>query len=265
VDSLSVILTLAGLAVAVASIAIPIWIARRRRRITYEILSSSELASFNEELLHRKLRGHFRYSVQFDEQPHTDPLFVISIRIANNDSDIKRDEFDIPLAITFQSGTKIVAAVMARISDADLKPTIETQANKVNISPTLMNRGDWFVVQIVVALSDNHPVPKVRGHFLGGKIQQKISMEEVPGQWAFITGSFLQMFITCTFLYDMITGPHIVRQIQVFFNPQTGTEYPLNIILGAPTYGLIFTLMFILLIGPIVLTAFKRLRAAISS
>jgi hypothetical protein len=80
-------------------------------------------------------------------------------------STITRDEFETPLSLNMQDGSRALSAEIATVTPAGLEPIVAVTDDCVTIAPLLLNPGDTFTIATLVA--DNEDQPVVGGRIAG--------------------------------------------------------------------------------------------------
>lgn len=137
----AVVFGFASLIVAIVTVQI----SRRRKSLGYGILPTTSLVTIHEE-------ARDKVQLLFDNVPVTN-VQLLRIFLANTGNvSIRKDDFLIPINLTFGSSTKILSATIARTSPAGLEKTttISHAQRDVEIAPLHMNSEDWLEVSVLV-------------------------------------------------------------------------------------------------------------------
>jgi hypothetical protein len=121
--------------------------ARRRKSLTYEILSTTPLAT-----LHEELEG--RVQIVFDGQAVRDVQLVL-LKIKNSGNmPILSGDYEDALRLRVATGAKILSASVVETFPQSLedraKASVEFNSTRVKVKPLLLNGGDYIKVKILV-------------------------------------------------------------------------------------------------------------------
>lgn len=111
--------------------------------------------------------GHLPLKVVFDGKDVSSP-FITHVRLGNTGKiELKADDFDGPIRISFNSSVILQVRLSGRSSTA-INPTVLKDASSKSISftPTLLNAGEWIEYQLITdgALETPHVHARVAGH-----------------------------------------------------------------------------------------------------
>jgi hypothetical protein len=121
---------------------------RKKKSLSYEILTDTELISVHKE-------AKERVEILFDGKPAKNVSLLV-VRIINNGNvPITSSDFEIPLSLNFEEKVNILSAEVNKSSEKSLKPVISLSANKIILEPILLNSKDSFEIKILINNYDN--------------------------------------------------------------------------------------------------------------
>jgi len=131
---------------------------RKKKSLSYEILTSNELLTSSEEL-----RGRIR--ITFNKKPVQNiHLLIISIKNDGNVSIIPSDFYE-EFTCSFGDHTKILTAEITDCFPDSFKPQIEIREDSLTIAPVLINSKDFFIIKFLLSKFDG--IVKVKGRISG--------------------------------------------------------------------------------------------------
>jgi hypothetical protein len=121
--------------------------ARRRKELTYEILSTTPLAT-----LHEDMEG--RIQIVFDGQPIRDVQLVL-LKIKNSGNlPILSSDYEDPLRLRVNKSAKILSVGVVDTFPQSLnekaKDSVEFNSERVKVKPILLNGSDYIKVKILI-------------------------------------------------------------------------------------------------------------------
>lgn len=147
-----------GVLVAVVLGLVSIWIgylAVRKKLLTYEINSASELATIKDDL-------NGRVSVLFDGKPVINTQLVILTLTNNGTLSISSNDFETPITVSFGKEIQLLTYSTEKERPVGLKPVLKETNNEIVIQPLLLNVGDHFSIKALVAGGIAKPVVTAR-------------------------------------------------------------------------------------------------------
>jgi hypothetical protein len=162
---------------------------RRRKSLSYAILTNTSLLKW--EALAIKERLQLTYDGKAVQQAS-----LIIVKIINSGSlPIISSDYELPVSLGFGKA-KILSAEIAEVHPRSLNVSIsvegDTSGEKVVISPTLLNSGDWIALKILVAGFEYEIV--VDGRIVGVNEIRKSEKQEGPF-WVFLFVGFVSYLV----------------------------------------------------------------------
>ena len=136
-----------GALIAVLSIVAAVvlyYLQKQRKEFAFGALSSRSLLTVSDEL-------SGRVSVLFDQEPVTDIRLIVLGGKNSGDKPILATDFERPLSVGFGPQAKVLAASLTKQSPLNLGADVQTDRTRITLTPLLLNPGDYFVVQLLVA------------------------------------------------------------------------------------------------------------------
>lgn len=117
---------------------------RRKKALSYEILSQTPLLSVKEEV-----KG--KVEILFDKKP-VQQVHLVEIRLVNSGNvPIKAEEFERPINLSFGEEAQIFTAEVAETTPKSLRAKVVIEKKIVVLQPTLLNEGDSIKLKMLVA------------------------------------------------------------------------------------------------------------------
>lgn len=139
---------------------------RRKKVLSYEIISSTSLISVRQEI-RDKLKIVYQGKI-------ISQLYLNLIKIINSGNlPITASDFAVPVTFVFKNGTEIITAEVSGKKPAGLEATVAYTDTQVVLKPTLLNSGDS--VEIKVLSTGQGDVTSVNGRIIGVKEIKKVS------------------------------------------------------------------------------------------
>lgn len=136
-----------GAAIAFAAVVatIAIFISQRRRKqLSYEVISSTPLLSMREEL-------EGKVSILFGDTP-VQRVHLLIIRFENSGNvPIPASDYERPLSISLGADARILSAEITDVTPASLSVDFSQAENGVVFQPVLLNPKDAFAIKILVS------------------------------------------------------------------------------------------------------------------
>lgn len=137
----------AGVLLALVAIAVAVVIYYRqtqRKELAFGSLSVRSLLTVSEELANRVV-------VSFDgERVENIQLLVLGIK-NSGDKPILAADFERVFSVGFGLGSRVLSADVTKQFPSDLAASIRTIENRVQLSPLLLNPGDYVVVKVLLS------------------------------------------------------------------------------------------------------------------
>ena len=138
---------------------------RQRKRLDYDILSSTPLLSVREDI-----RG--RVEILFDKQPVEEvQLFIVKLTNTGN-IPITKHDFEEPVTLTFGVDARLLTAEIIETSPKSLRTSIQGIDNRVIVQQGLLNAGDSITIKTLSTGGDNLSVD---GRIQGVKGNSKLN------------------------------------------------------------------------------------------
>lgn len=145
---------------AVLAIIISVLLQRRKKALSYEIVSKTPVLSTAEEIA-GKLQIRFQgESVQ--------GVYLLVIRIINTGNiPIASSDYERPLSIHFYKETRVLTGEVSQSDPININAQIEVHDQSILIMPVLLNKGDSITIKALV--SNYSCMPKFDGRIIGVK------------------------------------------------------------------------------------------------
>lgn len=128
---------------------------KKKKSLSYELLTNTELISVGEEA-----KG--RLEILFDGKPVKDVKLLIIELVNDGNIPVLSSDFEIPIIFTFGTKTEIIIAEVNKTSNKSLEPKIDIVETQVNIEPILLNPNDSFEVKILLTVQEEEIEAKSR-------------------------------------------------------------------------------------------------------
>jgi len=148
--------------IAAIVVTVIIYMAQRRKKsLTYEVLSETALLRRQEEL-------EGRLQILFDSKPIKD-AYLLLIRFENNgNTPILQTDFERPVYINLGKETQVLICDTSAKKPEALKPKLLPETGRISIEPLLLNSRDSFNVKAIVSQYDHNSL-KIDGRIAGVK------------------------------------------------------------------------------------------------
>ena len=154
---------------ALAAILISIFLyqkQRRRKALSYEIISRTPLLSMEEEV-----KG--KLQILFDKKP-VQQVHLIVVRIVNSGNlPILSPDYERPIGFSFGEKGKILTTEVVETYPSSLRASVRIEGEKVVLDSALLNQGDSIKLKILVSQFDGQIA--VDGRIVGVKDIQESS------------------------------------------------------------------------------------------
>jgi hypothetical protein len=128
---------------------------RRRKRLAIGALSRQRLVSIDQEI-------SSRVTVSLDGSPVSD-VHLVLLGIKNvGDLPILQSDFAGPFRLLTTDGSQILSASIVKQFPLNLGTQLTHTSDIITIVPPLLNRLDWFTVQILMSGSEANVTPDLR-------------------------------------------------------------------------------------------------------
>jgi hypothetical protein len=159
-----IVLAALALAAVVVSILL-LWMQRRRKALSYEIISRTPLLSVEEEV-----KG--KLQILFDDKPVQDVYLVVARIINTGNVPIVSTDYEDPVNLSFGENSQILTIDSSETNPDSLRVSTSIEKAKVVLAPILLNRGDSITIKMLISQFDDEI--KVDGHIAGVKSIQKL-------------------------------------------------------------------------------------------
>jgi hypothetical protein len=133
------------------------WLSLRPKRFGWQVMSQTPILSAKS--------GHLPLKVVYDGKDVSSPI-ISQVKLGNTGKiELKSDDFDGPVKISFVKSDILQVLISGRSSD-DINPAISEHTSKsISFTPSLLNPGEWIEYQLITdgALE----VPTVRARVAG--------------------------------------------------------------------------------------------------
>jgi len=196
-----------------------ILVQRKRKALSYKIISNTPLVKIKEDL-----KG--RLQVLFDEKP-VENIYLIIINFINSGNlPIKSADYESPVNLNFNEDVQLLTAEVIDTKPKTLEVSAKIEGTKVLLKPTLLNGNDSITIKVLVNQFD--------GNFsVGGRI---IGVKEIRELTE----------IKKSFFIGNIVGVVMVGGIYILF------KIAENILINIPYFPLgisiLFSMLFLILL-----------------
>ena len=204
-------------------ISILLWMQRKRKALSYEIVSRTPLLSFKE-----KIKGNLQ--ILFDGREVQD-VHLIEVRMFNSGNEsIKSEDYERPINFSFGENAQVLTAEVVEANPESIHASADIVDTKVKLKPILLNGSDSFTLKMLVSqYSGEEKDIKIDGRVAGVK---DISMP--------VEGRFYILTMASGFLLSLIGMIGILTR-----TPPASPSPPPT--LGEMSFSLIFLVGYILL------------------
>lgn len=131
-----------GVIALVASVVI-YRITRKKKQLSYEILSETPLISVGDEI-----KG--RLEILLDSSP-VEKVHLLLVKFVNDGTmPITADDYERPLTLIFEGDATVLSAESVQPEPDNLRVTLDFEPKKVTVNPLLLNKGDSFTAKVLV-------------------------------------------------------------------------------------------------------------------
>jgi hypothetical protein len=148
---------LSGIAALIVAI-IAVFVQRRRKQLSYEIISSIPVLG-TQEAIAGKLE------MFFEQKPVTD-VQLLEVRFVNSGNQpITAADYEQPVALTFDDKARVLIFEVTATTPKTLKASLTTDGTRVLMTPLLLNGGDSVNLRLLIAGFKN--APSIDGRIIG--------------------------------------------------------------------------------------------------
>jgi len=139
---------------------------RRRKSLTYNVISCTPLLSMREEI-GRELQ------IIYNKKP-VDQAHLILIKLINSgDLPIPSADYEVPISLGFGEEAQLLTAEVVKTEPVSLQASMLLKGNRLEITPCLLNPTDSITIKALIAKFGNSVV--VRGRIVGVKEIKKFT------------------------------------------------------------------------------------------
>lgn len=137
-----------------------ILVQRKRKALSYKIISNTPLVKIKEDI-----KG--RLQVLFDEKP-VENIYLIIINFINSGNlPIKSADYESPVNLNFNEDVQLLTAEVIDTNPKTLEVSAKIEGTKVLLKPTLLNENDSITIKVLVNQFDGNF--SVGGRIIGVK------------------------------------------------------------------------------------------------
>ena len=137
---------------------VAIFVQRRRKELSYEVLSNSPVLSVQEEI-------EGKLVILFEQQP-VKAVQLLEVKLANSGNQpITSSDFETPITLEFGEKSKILTGEVTGTATEGLMASISVEQCHIALNPLLLNRGDSVTIRVLVANYEKPPT--VGGRVVG--------------------------------------------------------------------------------------------------
>jgi hypothetical protein len=202
-----VVAVLFGVATLLLGI-ITILLTRRRKALTYEILSTTPLAA-----VHDDVGG--RLQVVFDGQVVRNVQLAL-IKFTNSGNvPIRADEYERPVRLIVNENARILTAGITETFPDSLKASIENDQTSALIAPVLLNKGDSITVKLLAA--DFYGKIFIDTRIVGVSDIKELKISDIESNRSLLLASFIGVafFVMVYLLLTLFLGKN--ENVKSFF------------------------------------------------
>ena len=168
------------LAIIAILVSISLYLKQRRRKIlSYEIVSRTPLLSMEEEI-----KGTLK--ILYDGQP-VERVHLIVVKIINSGNvPILSTEYERPISLSLGEEARVLTAEVSKTYPDSLKASVTIEENKIVLAKTLLNGGDSVTLKMLVSKYGRKI--NVDGRIIGVKEISQRRERFVPYIIAFVVG-----------------------------------------------------------------------------
>jgi len=149
------------LAVIAILVSISLYLKQRRRKmLSYEIVSRTPLLSIEEEI-----KGVLK--ILYEGEPVQQVHLIVTTIMNSGNTPILVNEYERPISLGFGEEAQILTAEIAKTQPDSLRASTSIEDDKVTLQPTLLNGGDSITLKMLVSKFDGEIT--VDGRIVGVK------------------------------------------------------------------------------------------------
>lgn len=137
-----------------------ILVQRKRKALSYKIISNTPLVKIKEDI-----KG--RLQVLFDEKPVENIYLIIFKFINSGNLPIKSADYESPVNLNFNEDVQLLTAEVIDTNPKTLEASAKIEGTKVLLKPTLLNENDSITIKVLVNQFDGNF--SVGGRIIGVK------------------------------------------------------------------------------------------------
>lgn len=163
-----------------------ILVQRKRKALSYKIISNTPLVKIKEDI-----KG--RLQVLFDEKP-VENIYLIIIKFINSGNlPIKSADYESPVNLNFNENVQLLTAEVIDTNPKTLEASAKIERTKVLLKPTLLNENDSITIKVLVNQFDGNF--SVGGRIIGVKEIRELTERK----WlnSFFIGNIGGVLIAC--------------------------------------------------------------------
>jgi hypothetical protein len=196
-------LTWVSVIIAVLAIIVSIvifFLQRSTKSLDYEVVADRAILAPTPQF------GGKGLEVSLNGVPLRDPHLVVLRFVNFGDIPIRRDDFEIPLRISFPSGTTILSAQLSRTNPPNLQVKLTGgKGSSLLIEPLLLNDGDYFEIQMLV---DGSEEPSVGGRVVGVHAFRRYRPRDAVSRYEKVIIYFGVIYSVLIIVYFVVRGRH---------------------------------------------------------
>src|SRR5271157_1070525 len=137
---------------------IAVFVQRRRKELSYEVLSNSPVLSVREEI-------EGKLVILFEQQP-VKGVQLLEVKLMNSGNQpITSSDFEAPVALEFGEKSRILTGEVTDTATEGLTASISVEQSHISLNPLLLNGGDSITIRVLVANYEKPPT--VGGRVVG--------------------------------------------------------------------------------------------------
>jgi len=118
---------------------------RKKKSLSYEILSENPLISIDDEL-----KGKGKLQMLYEEQPVENVHLLIVKFINSGNVPITKADFETPITLRLEGTSKVLSAEQVEANPDNLVTPLTIEDRLITVKPGLMNGGDFFTVKVLI-------------------------------------------------------------------------------------------------------------------
>jgi|SRR5882724_460254 len=214
--TLNIIMASAAILAVVVTV-IVYWLQKKRKRLTYKVISDLDLLTKNEQI-----KGQVK--VLYEDQP-VENVRLYTIQVINSGGvAIERTDFDGPLHIEFEETAQILSVVVIDATPEDLPVEIEQKPISVAISPLLMNRRDSITIKFIL---NGHYIPHVHARI---KDVPRIKIRRYPQSYISAWSMICVVFTIIFGVWEYLSKGKVIGFFALLFSSMFGTSMATDLV-----------------------------------